>query len=125
MKWSFKRWTHRILPDERATHLKEHTMSDNLRRYRAIRDALAQCYPTAFQGNFARHLNTLAALISGIAGSKSTQLPHIATKVPDSTKPESRVKRFARWCDNAHILAEVSFLPYAMALRGHLVCGRW
>jgi len=32
------------------------------------------------QGNFARHLNTLAALISGIVGSKSTQLPHIATK---------------------------------------------
>ena len=50
-------------------------MSDNLRRYRAIRHALAQCYPTSFQGNFARHLNTLAALISGIVGSKSTQLP--------------------------------------------------
>ncbi len=95
-------------------------MSDNLRRYRAIRDALAQCYPTAFQGNFARHLNTLAALISGIAGSKSTQLPHIATKVPDSTKPESRVKRFARWLDNAHILEEVYFLPYADVLLRHL-----
>ena len=57
-------------------------MRDNLRRYRAIRQALAQCYPTSSQGNFARHLNTLAALISGIVGSKSTQLPHIATKVP-------------------------------------------
>jgi hypothetical protein len=88
-------------------------MSDNLRRYRAIRHALVQCYPTSSQGNFARHLNTLAALISGIVGSKSTQLPHIATKVPDGTKPESRVKRFARWCDNAHILEEVYFLPYA------------
>ncbi len=72
-------------------------MSDNLRRYRAIRDALAQCYPTSSQGNFARHLNTLAALLSGIVGSKSSQLPHIATKVPDGTKPESRVKRFTRW----------------------------
>ena len=86
-------------------------MSDNLRRYRAIRHALAQCYPTASQGNFTRHLNTLAALISGIVGSKSTQLPHIATKVPDGTQPESRVKRFARRCDNAHILEEVYFLP--------------
>jgi len=95
-------------------------MSDNLRRYRAIRHALAQCYPTSFQGNFARHLNTLAALISGIVGSKSTQLPHIATKVPDGTKPESRVKRFARWCDNAHILEEVYFLPYAEVLLRHL-----
>src|SRR4029453_4895550 len=80
MKWSFKRLTHRILHIERETHLKEHTMSDKLRRYRAIRHALVQCYPTSSQGNFARHLNTLAALISGIVGSKSTQLPHIATK---------------------------------------------
>ena len=95
-------------------------MSDNLRRYRAIRHALAQCYPTSSPGNFARHLNTLAALISGIVGSKSTQLPHIAMKVPDGTKPESRVKRFARWCDNAHILEEVYFLPYAEVLLRHL-----
>jgi len=48
-------------------------MSDNLRRYRAIRNALTQAYPTAPTGNFARHLQTLAALISGIVGSKSTQ----------------------------------------------------
>src|SRR5437667_9965227 len=97
MQWSFKRLTHRILHVERATHVKEPTMSDNLRRYRAIRHALAQCYPTASQGNFARHLTTLAALISGIVGSKSSQLPHIATKVPDGAKPERRVKRFTRW----------------------------
>src|SRR5215468_10212398 len=95
-------------------------MSDNLRRYRAIRDALTHAYPTPPTGNFARHLQTLAALISGIVGSKSTQLPHIATKVPDSTKPESRVKRFARWVDNAHILEEVYFLLYAEVLLQHL-----
>src|SRR5438132_8989172 len=69
-------------------------MSDNLRRYRAICHALTQAYPTPPTGNFARHVQTLAALISGIVGSKSTQLPHIATKVPDGTKPESRSKRF-------------------------------
>src|SRR5438105_13701666 len=120
MKWSFKRLTHRILHIERATPLKEYTMSDNLRRYRAIRHALTQCYPGQPSGTVARHLNTLAALISGIVGSKSTQLPHIATKVPDGTKPESRVKRFARWCDNAHILEEVYFLPYAEVLLRHL-----
>src|SRR6266705_441019 len=98
----------------------EPTMSDNLRRYRAIRNALTQAYPAQPTGNVARHLQTLAALISGIVGSKSTQLPHIATKVPDGTKPESRVKRFARWCDNAHILEEVYFLPYAEVLLRHL-----
>ena len=95
-------------------------MSDNLRRYRAIRDALTQCYPGQPSGTVARHLITLAAFISGIVGSKSTQLPHIATKVPNGTKPESRVKRFARWCDNPHILEEVYFLPYVDVLLRHL-----
>jgi hypothetical protein len=72
-------------------------MSDNLRRYRAIREALTQGYPCPATGQVARHLTTLAALISGSVGSKSPQLPHIAMKVPDSTQCESRVKRFARW----------------------------
>ena len=69
-------------------------MSDNLRRYRAIRQALKQCYPGEPSGRMAQHLNTLAALISGIVGSKSSQLPSIATKIPDGAKPESLVKRF-------------------------------
>ena len=87
-------------------------MSDNLRRYRAIRNALIQWYPGQPTGSIARHLTTLAALISGIVGSKSTQLPSVATKIPDGTKPESRVKRLTRWLDNARILEEVYFLPY-------------
>src|SRR2546429_2759007 len=95
-------------------------MSDNLRRYRAIHNALKQAYPAQPQGNVARHLHTLAALISGIVGSKSTQLPTIATKVPDGIKPESTVKRFARWLDNANILEEGYFLPYADLLLSHL-----
>ena len=53
-------------------------------------------------------------------GSKSSQLPHIAAKVPNGTKPESRVKRFTRWVDNAHILEEVYFLPSAEVLLRHL-----
>src|SRR6266699_5414787 len=95
-------------------------MSDNLRRYRAICQALKQAYPVAPQGNLARHLTTLAALISGMVGSRSTQLPTIATKVPAGTKPESRVKRFARWLGNDDILEEVYFLPYAAILLSHL-----
>ena len=75
-------------------------MSDNLRRYRAIRDALIQWYPGQPTGTVARHLTTLAALISGIVGSKSTQRPSVATKIPDGTKPESRVKRLVRWLNN-------------------------
>src|SRR5882724_7464311 len=95
-------------------------MSDNLRRYRAIREALTQGYPGELHGRGVQHLTTLAALISGIVGGKSTQLPHIATKVPDGTKPESRVKRFTRWLDNERILEEVYFLPYAALLLTHL-----
>jgi hypothetical protein len=95
-------------------------MSDNLRRYRAIRDALTQGYPGQPTGTVARHLTTLAALINGIVGSKSCQLPSIATKIPDGTKPESRVKRLTRWLDNERILEEVYFLPYAEILLMHL-----
>jgi hypothetical protein len=87
-------------------------MRDNLRRSRAIRDAFIQWYPGQPTGTVARHLTTLAALISGILGSKSTQLPSVATKIPDGTKPESRVKRLTRWLDNAHIVEEVYFVPY-------------
>ena len=95
-------------------------MSDNLRRYRAIRKALIQGYPDVPQGNVVRHLTTLAALISGIVGSHSTQLPKIATQVPTGTKPESRVKRFARWVDNDAITEEVYFVPYVEVLLRHL-----
>src|SRR5712691_10424771 len=95
-------------------------MRDNLRRYRAIRDALTQWYPGQPTGTVARHLTTLAALISGIVGSKSTQLPQIATHVPDGTKPESRGKRFARWVSNDRITEDVYFVPYAKVLLAQL-----
>jgi len=94
-------------------------MSDNLRRYRAIRDALTPYYPGQPTGTVARHLTPLAALISGIVASQSMPLPPIATKSPDSTKPESRVKRFARWLDNERILEELYFVPYAELLVTH------
>jgi hypothetical protein len=63
---------------------------------------------------------TLAALISGIVGSKSTQLPKIAAHVPDGTKPESRGKRLARWVRNDKITEEVYFVPYAKVLLAQL-----
>jgi len=65
-------------------------------------------------------LTTLAALISGIVASKSTQLPTIAAHVPDGTKPESRVKRFPRWLGNDHVTDTVYFVPYAEILWRHL-----
>ena len=91
-------------------------MSDNLRRYRAIREALTQCYPGEIRGRMAQHLTTLAAFISGIVGSKSSQMPSIATKIPDRAKPESRVKRLSRWLGNEEVKEEIYFLPYAEIL---------
>ena len=94
-------------------------MRDNLRRSRAIRRSLTQCYPGEPTGNVARHLNTLAALISGIVASKRTQLPKVASTVPEGTKPESRVKRCARWMRNNLVTEAGYVLPYAEVLRAH------
>jgi Transposase DDE domain len=91
-------------------------MSDNLRRYRAIREALTQCYPGEISGRMAQHFMVLAAFISGIVGSKSSQLPSIATKIADQATPESRVKRITRWLKNDEIKEEIYFLPYAEVL---------
>lgn len=83
------------------------------------------------QGHLASRLNTLAAMISGIVGSRSVNLPAIASKVPvgldnQNAKVESRVKRFERWLRNKAVETETFFLPFAEALllslcRGPLV----
>lgn len=91
-------------------------MRDNFRRYRAIREALTQGYPGEPKGHMARHVTTLAALISGMVARKSTQFPKIASQVPDGNKPESRVKRCTRWVDHDRISEEGYFLPYADVL---------
>ena len=91
-------------------------MSDNLRRYRAIRDALLQLHPVALTKRQAHHLITLAALISGIVGSRQTQLPALASKLPDRTQRESRIKRFHRWLANEHVSPDLYFVPFATAL---------
>jgi len=95
-------------------------MRDNLRRSRAICHALTQAYPVAPPGHLARHLTTLAALISGMVGSRSTPRPPIATKGPAGTTPESRVKRCARWLGNDHSLEAVSFVPSAAIVLPHV-----
>ena len=90
---------------------EESTLSDNLRRSRALRDALRQAYPVPPPGNCARPVPTLAALLSGIVGGKSPHLPPIAPTGPAGTKPESRGTRCARWLDNDRIVAERDGVP--------------
>jgi len=91
-------------------------MSDNRTRYRAIRKGLKQLYPTEPTGNLARHLNTLADLMSGIVASQTTNLPNLASRIPDGRQADSRVKRFARWVNNAAVDHEIYFTPFALAL---------
>ncbi len=98
-------------------------MSDNLKRYCATLRHLKQLYPEEPTGNLARHLCTLAALVSGIVGSRSCHLPQIARKVPDGSKHESRSKRFARFLQNKSVTPETFFLPYAQVLAESLPPG--
>ncbi len=98
-------------------------MSDNLRRYCAIHTALKQLCPKEPKGNHARHLQTLAHLVSGIVGSKRSSLPAIASKVPSNSTRESRIKRYSRWLMNEHISTEMYFLPYLQVLLASLPPG--
>ncbi len=87
-----------------------------MKRFRAIRKGLEKGFPFKIKGNMARQLNTLTALVSGIVGSKKSNLPHIAQKVPDKTKPDSREKRFTRFLKNENVTIELFLLPFVNAL---------
>lgn len=91
-------------------------MSDNHKRYRSIKKAIRQMFPTELTGKAAKKLDVLAALISGIVGSKRTNYAQIASKVPDDTKPESRVKRYSRWVNDIEEDQEVYEMPFAREL---------
>jgi hypothetical protein len=77
---------------------------------------LKKLNPTELKGIHARRLMTMAALISGIIGSKSCQLPKVSSNVDDGIKPESRSKKFYRLIKNKRFDYETYFLPYASAL---------
>src|SRR5438552_339150 len=97
-------------------------MSDNHRRYCAIKDALMRLCPHA-KGNVARHLTTLTALICGIVGSCKTQLPAIASYAPGKAKRQSRITRYERFLKNKTITVEQYYLPYVKALLASLPPG--
>lgn len=92
-------------------------MSDTYRRYRAIRQAIMQFYHPRPTGHQERHLNTLVALICGLAGGQRAQLSTIADHAPSQgSNQESLIKRFRRWLHHdAHTL-DGWFLPVAKAL---------
>ena len=95
-------------------------MSDNARRSRTIRQKINTLYPGQPKGNLARHLNTLAGFISGIVGSKSVNLPKVASAAPDGNKTASREKRLVRWIKNEKVDLEQYFMPFAKELLRNL-----
>ena len=74
--------------------------------------------PRRQQAGLSDTLTTLAAFIRWHRGRQEHPAVHIATQGPDGQKPESRVKRFARWLDNERILRRCA-LPYAEILLTH------
>lgn len=80
-----------------------------------MRTALAKA-AGHLKGNGARHLTTLAGMITGIVMSEKVQLPKLAGKIPDSVKETSTEKRLYRWIKNEKITHETHFLPYIQPL---------
>lgn len=99
-------------------------MSDSRRQYRAIKKAVKQLYPEEPKGNLARHLETLVFMISGIIGSKSCQLPKMASQVPGAIHPDSRTKQMSRWIQNETITFALYFLPFVQPLLANLAAVR-
>jgi len=97
---------------------------DNRRIYRTIRIAIKQLFPGEPKGNFARRLNTLAAMVTGIVQSRSCQLPAIARKAPDGAKADSRIKRYSRWVQHERIEYDGYYLPFVRELLAHLAAIR-
>jgi hypothetical protein len=91
-------------------------MSDNRRVYGRIKSGLRQLYPKRLTGNQARHMNTLAMMVSGIVQSKQSHLEAIARHVPDGNKVSSREKKIARFTQNEQIDKETYFLPFLATL---------
>lgn len=87
-------------------------MNDNLRRYRAIKEALVQLHPSEPGGRLVRSLCVLAMFINGIVASKSTHTRDVAKKTPTGAKVTSREKQLSRWYQNKHVTYEQHMLPF-------------
>ena len=96
-------------------------MSDTYHRYRAIKQALMQFFPSPVAGHQARHFHTLVALICGLAGGQSAHLATIADHAPSSgATQESLIMRFRRWLKHDAQTLDGWFLPVAQALLANL-----
>jgi hypothetical protein len=92
-------------------------MSDTYRRYRAIKRAIMQFYRPRPSGQREQHLNTLVALICGLAGGNHAHLSTIADHAPSAgAKQERVIDRFRRWLKYDRQTIDGWFLPIAKEL---------
>lgn len=61
-------------------------------------------------------MRTLTGMVAGIVASERTSLPRLALKTPDSTKAQSRTKRFERFLRNESTTFEAFYEPFARRL---------
>ena len=73
---------------------------------------MRQLYPTEPQGNVARHLNTLAGMVTGIVLGKSCQLPKWQRKRRMRRWRRAAANASAAGCQNETVTPEVYFLPF-------------
>ncbi len=92
-------------------------MSDTYRRYHAIKRAIMHWYQPRPTGHRERHLNTLVAMMCGLAGSQRAHLSAIADHAPcGAATQESLIARFRRWLKDDAQTLDRWFLPVAQAL---------
>jgi hypothetical protein len=83
-----------------------------------------QFYQPPPQGHREKHLNTLVALICGLAGGKHAHLPTIADHAPSfGAKQESLIKRFQRFLQHDRHTLDGWFLPVAQQVLNTLANG--
>jgi len=70
--------------------------------FRSVRTALDKALGHP-KGNEARHLTTIAGMITGIVLGRGVQLPDVAAKIPDLSLPASREKKLYRCLKNEKI----------------------
>ena len=101
---------------------KEQAMSDNLRRYRARRDALTQCYPGQPSGTVARHPSPSRR---SSAASWAVRAPNCRTSPrnsstapnPKAGQPFPAVARQRPHPGGGGLLPDVDVLPRHLALQ--------
>ena len=91
-------------------------MSDCKTTHRKVKEFVKCLYPSQLKGNLERNMNTLTAMITGIIIGKETQLPQIATNVPEYIKLTSSEKRFKRLIINKKVTEQTYFLPFIQSL---------